>query len=224
MNSPATPPDTSGHSTPNAMHTSKALDFVAAMELLDNSTALYQEVVLSYFQDIANLPSLIDSLLRKTDLQEAVRALHTCKGASLTVGANLLSELCREFEMKLKALRQSEMALDDVARQEMRQALETAVAHTRQAIVEVLGSLGASRSSQTLSGLNTKALVQDLISLRNLLARSDMRAVARHQAICALHTVANTQLQTLTPTLKIFNFAKAVVQCDELIRDFSAPK
>jgi HPt (histidine-containing phosphotransfer) domain-containing protein len=223
MKTPATPPDTFGPSEPQGLPASEALDFVSAMELLDNSTALYLEAVQSYFQDIADLPARMDALLSKTDLQDAVRALHTCKGASLTVGANLLSELCRQFEMKLKVLRKDEQALDATERQNMQLALESAVANTRQAITEVLGSLGTQAKAKARSGLNTRALVEDLISLRNLVARSDMRAFARHQAICALHTEAATQLQTLTPALKVFNFAQAVVQCDELISDFSAP-
>ncbi len=201
----------------------QVLNFVGAIELLDNSTALYLEAVQSYFEDIANLPARMDSLLRKADLQDAVRALHTCKGASLTVGANLLSELCRQFEVQLKALRQNEQALEDSARQAMQISLESTVSNTRQAITEVLGSLVTHTSAIVISGLNARALVEDLISLRNLLARSDMRALARHKAICGLHTAASAQLQALTPTLKVFNFAKAVVQCDELISDFSAP-
>jgi HPt (histidine-containing phosphotransfer) domain-containing protein len=223
MISPVTPPDADGHSRPQNLPTSKALDHVSAIELLDNSTILYLEVVQSYFQDISNLPARMDNLLRKTDLQEAVRALHTCKGASLTVGAKLLSELCRQFELKLKALRQSEQVLDETARQAMQREFEGAVANTRQAITEVLGSLGTKTNTTAKPGLNTRALVEDLISLRNLLARSDMRALARHKAICAMHAAAAAQLQTLTPDLKVFNFSKAVVQCDELIRAFSAP-
>jgi HPt (histidine-containing phosphotransfer) domain-containing protein len=223
MKTPATPPDTFGRSEPQGLPATKALDFASAMELLDNSTALYIEAVQSYFQDIANLSARMDALLRKADLQEAVRALHTCKGASLTVGANLLSELCRQFEMKLKVLRKDEQALDDIERQNMLLALKGAVANTRQAITEVMGSLGTQARTKSRAGLNTRALVEDLISLRNLLARSDMRALARYEAICALHTTAVTQLQTLAANLKVFNFAQAVVQCDELISDFSAP-
>jgi hypothetical protein len=106
----------------------------------------------------------------------------------------------------------------------MLKELESAVAITRQAITEVLGSMRSQNSSKAAPDINTRALVEDLISLRNLLARSDMRAIARHRAICALHTSATDRLQALAPTLKIFDFAKAVVQCDELISDFSAPK
>jgi HPt (histidine-containing phosphotransfer) domain-containing protein len=224
MNSPAIPPAPDGHSEPLNLPSPKVLNFAAAIELLDNSTALYLEAVRGYFQDIANLPARMDNLLSKADLQEAIRALHTCKGASLTVGANVLSELCRQFEVTLKALRKNQQALDESTRQTMYLALENAVANTRQAITEVLGSLGTQNSAKTNPVLNTRALVEDLISLRNLLARSDMRALARHKAICALHTSASAQLQTLAPAIKVFNFAKAVVQCDELISDFSAPK
>jgi HPt (histidine-containing phosphotransfer) domain-containing protein len=224
MKSTVTSPDARGLSVPNLTLVSKTLDFVGALELLDNSVKLYQEVVQSYFQDIASLPSRLDELLRKSDLSEAVRALHTCKGASLTVGAKLLSELCRQYEVKLKALRQNSEPLDENARQAMLKELESAVAITRQAITEVLGSMRSQNSSKAAPDINTRALVEDLISLRNLLARSDMRAIARHKAICALHTSAADKLQTLAPALKIFDFAKAVVQCDELISDFSAPK
>ncbi len=194
------------------------------MELLDNSAALYLEVVQSYLQDIADLPARLDSLLRKSDLQEATRALHTCKGASLTVGANLLSEACRQCEVKLKELQHNQQTLDDATRQAMHLELERAVERTRQAIGEVLDSIGRQATAKASSVLNIRALVGDLMSLRNLLVRSDMRALARYSALCALHTAAASQLQTLDGALKAFDFAQAVVQCDELIRDFSAPK
>jgi HPt (histidine-containing phosphotransfer) domain-containing protein len=199
------------------------LDFVAALELLDNSTALYLEAVRSYFQDIEKLPARLGSLLRQPDLQEAARALHTCKGASLTIGAKLLSEVCQQCELQLKTLRQSGQTLDNAARQNMQLTLENAVTHTRQAITDVLADLGAQARVKGTPVVNTRALVEDLIALRNLLARSDMRALARHKALCSLHTAAAAQLQTLAPSLHIFDFAQAVVQCDELIRDFSAP-
>ena len=224
MRSSATPPPAGGRSVPGASPLPKTLDFVSALALLDNSTALYLEVVQSYFQDIATLPTRLDTLLRKTDLQEATRALHTCKGASLTVGANQLSEVCRQCELQLKALRQNGQVLDDATRQEMHTALEHAVAHTRQAIADVLESLGTPTRPKSSPGVNTRALVDDLIALRNLLARSDMRAPARYAALCSLHAAVAGPLQTLAGPLKIFDFAQAVVQCDELIRDFSAPK
>jgi HEAT repeat protein len=121
-------------------------------------------------------------------------------------------------------LAQNGQALDDAARHEMQVALEIAVANTRQAIAEVLGSLGARPSGRDPSNLHARALVKDLMALRNLLARSDMRALARHKALCSLHPAAAEQLQTLASPLKIFDFAQAVVQCDELIRELSAPK
>jgi HPt (histidine-containing phosphotransfer) domain-containing protein len=213
------PPPSDGHFVPKELPSSNALDYMAAIELLDNSTKLYLEVVQGYFQDIAGLAARLDILLRKADLQEAARTLHTCKGASLTVGANLMSEVCRQCEVQLKALRQSGKALDDATRQDMQVALEQAVGHTRQAIAEVLESLGTHTRTN-----GARALVEDLMSLRNLLVRSDMRAVARHKVLCAQHIAAVKQLQPLTRSLDIFDFAQAVVQCDELISDFSAPQ
>lgn len=204
----------------------QALDCDSALELLDHSSVLYLQIVQSYFRDIADLPARLDALLRKADLQDATRALHTCKGASLTVGAKLMSETCRQFEMQLKALRQSERALDDTARQAMQVALERSVADTRQAIADVLVSLGlkaAQSTTGTLAVQSARALVGDLLALRNLLARSDMRAVQKHQSLCTVHSAAAAQLQRLAAPLKVFDFAQAVVQCDELIRDFSAP-
>jgi HPt (histidine-containing phosphotransfer) domain-containing protein len=223
MRHPVIPPASGGPLAPKELPATNALDFVAALDLLDNSTALYLEAVRSYFQDIDKLPAHLGSLLSQPDLQEAARALHTHKGASLTIGAKLLSEVCHQCELQLMALRQSGKTLDNAARQNMQLALENAIVHTRQAIADVLADLGAQARVKGTSVLNTRALVEDLIALRNLLVRSDMRALARHKALCSLHTAATAQLQTLAPSLHIFDFAQAVVQCDELIRDFSAP-
>ncbi len=211
---------------PSPVPATQALDCDGALELLDHSSVLYLQIVQSYLQDMADLPERLDALFRKADLQDATRTLHSCKGASLAVGAKLMSETCRQFEMQLKALRQSGKGLDDTTRLAMQAALERAVADTRQAISDVLASLGlkaAQSTARTLAASSARALVGDLLVLRNLLARSDMRALEKHRALCMVHSAAADDLQALAAPLKVFDFAQAVVQCDELIRDFSAP-
>jgi HPt (histidine-containing phosphotransfer) domain-containing protein len=227
MHSPAHTPSAGVKSLAPTVPASQTLDCDGALELLDHSSVLYLEIVQGYFRELADLPARLDGLLRKTDLQEATQALHTCKGASLTVGAKLLSETCRQSEMQLKALRQSGRALDDTARQTMQAAFERAVADTRQAIADVMVSLGikaAEFSAKALAGAGARALVTDLLALRNLLARSDMRAIEKHKILCTKHSAAAAQLQSVSAPLKAFDFAQAVVQCDELIRNFSAPQ
>lgn len=63
----------------------------------------------------------------------------------------------------------------------------------------------------------------DLQELHGLLKRSDMRALAVHAQLRHHHgdRVAG-ELQRLDAALATFDFAQGMVQCEALIREFSA--
>ena len=189
------------------------------MALMDDSTELYQEIAQAYLQEIAELWPSLDGLLRQAQLIDAMRTLHTFKGLSLTVGANLLSEVCRECELQCKSLQLEQRTLDDSARGSMQQALERAVAQTQVALLAVLAALdsGAAPYPDATSG-STPDLLADLQGLRALLAGADMQALDRYAGLVLRYPAQREVLLSLSQAIKIFDFARAVVQCDELIR------
>ena len=201
------------------MSASKTLDAAAAMALMDDSTELYQEIAQAYLQEIAELWPSLDGLLRQAQLSDAMRTLHTFKGLSLTVGANLLSEVCRDCELQCKSLQQGHRTLDDGTRASMQQALEGAVAQTQLALLAVLAALdgGVQPKPDAASG-SIPDLLADLHGLRALLAGSDMQALDRHAGLVLRYPAQREVLLSLSQAIKIFDFARAVVQCDELIR------
>jgi HPt (histidine-containing phosphotransfer) domain-containing protein len=201
------------------------LDAAKAIELLDNSTTLYLEIAQAYSHEIVELGQRIVDLLRQSRQAEATRALHTVKGLSLTVGANLLSDVCRQCELQLKAAQQESRVLDDADCQRMKVTLDSAVAQTQLALQAVLPRLdsGEAQIQSAEAPVDYPALVTDLCALQDLLSLADLQALARYTALCAAYPALHDALQELNQAIKIFDFPQAVVQCAKLIRTFSDP-
>jgi HPt (histidine-containing phosphotransfer) domain-containing protein len=196
------------------------------MELMDNSTALYLEIAHAYLQEISGLGQRIVGMLQQAKQVEATRALHTIKGLSLTVGANMLSDVCRQCELQLKAVQQECRALDEASCQRMKAALDSAVAPTQLALQAVLNRLDVGEPeplSATTPFMDYQALVADLHVLQDLLALADLQALGRHAALCNRYPELQDALQDLNQAIKIFDFSQAVVQCEKLIRTYSDP-
>jgi chemotaxis protein histidine kinase CheA len=175
-------------------------------------------------QEIDALGQRVVDLLQQAKQQEATRTLHTFKGLSLTVGANLLSDVCRQCELQLKAVQRDNLALDDASCQHIKVGLDNAVAHTQLALRAVLAQLDEGRPVSVLvAPLDQTALVADLRVLQSMLTRSDLQALDRYAALSDSHPSLQSELQDLHQAIKIFDFPQAVVQCEKLIRTFSAP-
>jgi hypothetical protein len=66
-------------------------------------------------------------------------------------------------------------------------------------------------------------LIADLRHLESLLVQSDMRAIDAHKELWRVHGAsAQGRLDALNAALLAFDFERGVVQCGELIREFSA--
>lgn len=225
MSSSDSPSPFAGNTPTGSAAAFKTLDAAGAIALLDDSTELYVEIAQAYQQEIAGLPERVDGLLQQTDLTEGTRTLHTLKGLSLTVGANQLSEVCRQCEVALKSLRQQGQALDAGTRQAMVGALTDATAVTQQALVAMLAGLATSAVAPTglpLTGAGLAELTGALRSLQKLLAESNLQALDDYSALRSRHAEHAGAMNELDQALKAFDFAQAVVQCDELIRRFGA--
>jgi HPt (histidine-containing phosphotransfer) domain-containing protein len=218
----AIPSTADGKFLPADVPAPNTLDAVAAIALMDDSTELYQEIAQAYLQEIADLGQRLNGLLAQANLSEAARTLHTFKGLSLTVGANLLSEVCRKCELHLKSLQQQGRALDDATRAAMKEALDLTITQTDAALLAVLADVNpVGTPGLEASTGDTQALLADLRGLRGMLILSDMRALDLQASLWERYPTRQASLQSLHQAVKIFNFSQAVFQCDELIRTFS---
>jgi HPt (histidine-containing phosphotransfer) domain-containing protein len=226
MHTPATTPPAVDLASSLAAPVPLTLDSAAAIALMDNSVELYQEIAHAYLREIADLAQRLEALLQKPQLEEATRALHTAKGLSATVGANRLSDVCRQCELQLKSLCKDQRVLDEATRQAMKTPLDQAIAATQQALQAFLAQRDAQAQhvvTHALSDVDMAALIADLRRLRDLLSRSDGKALDWHSTLFARHRPVQEQLRVLNRAIKTFDFAQAVVQCDELIINFSSP-
>jgi len=199
----------------------KDLDAAGAMALLDDSVELYLDIAAAFQQEISDLPARVSALL-KTNLADATRALHTIKGLSLTVGANRLSDVCRQCELTLKGLMQQGQTADAALQQSIEETLARAVALTQQALDRTLIELASPEppvtAPQAAPAAPLETLVPDLRLLHKLLTQSDLQALDVFNALSARNTGHEQTLLGIEQALKAFDFGKAVVQCDELIR------
>lgn len=199
------------------------LDAAGAMALLDDSVELYLDIATAFQQEISDFPARVAALMQ-TNLADATRALHTIKGLSLTVGANRLSAVCRQGELTLKEVQKLAQPLDATGQRHIVESLEPAIAQTLEALQQTLTDLAApsvlAAAPQTASPAQLQTLISDLQTLRKLLVQSDLQALDVFVAMLSRHTGLDETLQGLDQALKAFDFGKAVVQCDELIRRF----
>jgi HPt (histidine-containing phosphotransfer) domain-containing protein len=203
----------------------QALDSAAAIALMDGDTELYQEIAQAYLLEIEGLAQRMEALLQKPPLEEATRTLHTAKGLSATLGATDLAGVCRQCELQLKSLPPDQRVLDPSTRQSMQSALAQSIAATQQALLAVLANMDAQVQqdmAQTSLQVDKAALVVDLRRLRDLLLRSDAQALDWHNTLLDRYRPLQEQLQALHRAVKAFDFVQAVVQCDELIHNFSS--
>ena len=225
MPAPATHTIADGLAMPAAAAGAQTLDAAAAIALMDGSTELYQEIAQAYLLEIEGLAQRLDALLQRPPLEEATRTLHTAKGLSATVGANHLAGVCRQCELQLKALPPEQRVLDQATRQTMQSALAQAIAATQQALLAVLANLATQAQqdlTQTALLVDRAALVADVRRLRDLLLCSNAQALDWHNTVLARYRPLQEQLQPLDRAVKAFDFGQAVVQCDELIYNFSS--
>jgi hypothetical protein len=90
-----------------------------------------------------------------------------------------------------------------------------------QALQKTLTELAAppTQNPQTAaSAASMQALIPDLRILQKLLAQTDLQALDVFNAIRSRNPGQEETLQGIELPLKAFDFGKAVVQCDELIR------
>lgn len=229
MHTSAPLPPSMGHDALQSIPpAAQVLDAAGAIALMDDSSELYCAIAQAYLQELAQLPELAQTALQQADLSEATRTLHTFKGLSLTVGAKQLSEVCRQCEQQLRTLQQTGQPLSEATHHSMVRLLNQVVQQTQQALQRVLaeftlpGLQHASTQVPTPTDPSADA-VHDLQVLRGLLEQSDLQALDQYATLHARHTGLQGRLQSLDGAVKAFDFAQAVVQCNELIRSLGAP-
>jgi two-component system, sensor histidine kinase and response regulator len=202
-----------------------AIDVSGALALLGDNVQLYGQIAQAYLAEIAAMPGQMQDLLQRGELTEASRVLHTIKGLSLTVGAKQLSAVCRTGELQVKQALTDSMAPDTSS---LQSALQESIIATTEALQSALRTLipaataAQATASTSVPSLDVPALLADLQTLERLLAESDMRALEHHTALRAAYAGATgARLDDLSAALGAFDFAQGVVQCRDLIREFS---
>jgi HPt (histidine-containing phosphotransfer) domain-containing protein len=172
---------------------------------------------------------MLEPMLHAADLSEAARTLHTFKGLSLTVGAVHLGESCRAGELEIKAALGASSGLEASGLGRIGARIAESVTATARTLETELTGLVPKPDSldQTVgngSGQSgTTDLIADLRHLESLLVQSDMRAIDAHKELWRVHGAsAQGRLDALNAALLAFDFGRGVVQCGELIREFSA--
>jgi HPt (histidine-containing phosphotransfer) domain-containing protein len=208
---------------------SGSIDLAAALTLLGGNHALHEQVARSFLVEIKTLPARLAPMLHATDLSEAARLLHTIKGLSLTVGAVHLGECCRVSELEIKAAIGTASGLDTAGLSRIGTRVGESVETTTRTLEAAFSGLRPANVSPVPAPQDGAAqssprdLIADLRRLESLLIQSDMRAIDVHKQLWRDYgATAKGRLGALNEALYAFDFERGVVQCGELIREFSA--
>jgi HPt (histidine-containing phosphotransfer) domain-containing protein len=222
---PLTPHPVAEPEHAHAPQQSGRLQCVKALSLLGDDRDLFVQIGQAYLAEISDFPTKLNALLENSRWDDAMRAFHTIKGLSLTVGASSLASLCGRVEMQTKGLRH---AANAPLRAALVQELRNEVDCTSNALAALIAQWqrqdAATPTPRAALAGDRAALVCDLSALLKLLGQSDLHALDVHSALRKRHTFAIDQLQDLHASVLAFDFPKAVVQCGELIREFTAQK
>jgi len=227
---PAAPGTKSTSSTDHADNANADTnDWEGALQHLDGNLALYCDIGHAYLTEIEELLPLQSSWLTHQQLGEATRSLHTVKGLSLTVGAKPLSALCLRYEKELCKMHAAQQPISDTQRAELLAALRASVQQTSLELRAQLATwqpapdaVTATTGADGLTPPECTQLVADLGHLRKLLDDENMESLEIHAALQQHYPGIADRLQLLQTAMSTFDFSKAVVQCDDLIREFGA--
>lgn len=198
------------------------LDAHSAPAWVDGSLARYQELARAYVLELDALGANAKRQLQQADLIEALRMLHSVRDRSLALGAQALAEVCRQCALQTQAAAHAGQALGDAERLRMVEVLQSAAHATRQALEGVLQT-AAPFGHPAASTATLGDAVADLQALKVLLRQSDLQALDRYQALQLRHSALRGRVEALGQALHAFDFAQAVVQCDDLICSLGSP-
>ncbi len=189
-----------------------AHDVAGALERLGGNAALYLQILQAFLVEIAAAPTQLEALLKSRDSIGAARLLHTIKGLSSTVGAQHLSQVCKDAEHSLKTSSEGTSLVPRLAL-----AVERTTAEL-QAVQSTLATAPQADAPPPIAQPDAVVLLQGLQTLRLLLRDSDMQALevfARLQ-----HQPSPTDVaawQALQSAMMSLDFAQALTHCDTLI-------
>ena len=188
------------------------LDIDRGLQLVQNSTRLYQRIFDRFVTSQRNVVEQINKAVASNKREDAVRMAHTLKGLAGNLSSTTLAELARQLELHLSENTEFQAELDQI---------QTLVASICQAIEKVKPEFEES-SGPTAEHLPPEALIEALTRLRQSLEEADSDAVAQMDA---LKPQVSAQLwQQLSPALTMINqyqFDEAVELIDEVLVDLT---
>lgn len=188
------------------------LDIDRGLQLVQNSTRLYQRIFDRFVTSQRNVVEQINKAITIDKRDDAVRMAHTLKGLAGNLSSSKLVELARQLELHLSEKSEYQTELDQI---------QTLVASICDAIERVRPQFEESTPS-TAEHLSQEALVNALTQLRQSLEDADSDAVTQ---IDALKPQVSSKLwQQLSPALTMINqyqFDEAVDLIDDVLAELA---
>lgn len=188
------------------------LDIDRGLQLVQNSTRLYQRIFDRFVTSQRNVVEQINKAIASDKRDDAVRMAHTLKGLAGNLSSSKLVELARQLELHLSEKSEYQTELDQI---------QTLVASICDAIERVKPQFEESAPS-TAEHLSQEALVNALTQLRQSLEDADSDAVTQ---IDALKPQVSSKLWLqLSPALTMINqyqFDEAVDLIDDVLAELA---
>jgi signal transduction histidine kinase/CheY-like chemotaxis protein len=198
----------------------ESVDVHSALARLDDNTELYVQILLSYLQELKDLPDQLDARVRSGDQNGAAQLMHTFKGLSATVGALHMAAVARAAESTFKDKTEQ---VDLHATCELVRTAALATCDTMGSIAQSLSSEPVCAPAESSIDLDRPMLRDGLIALQVLLENNDMAALEAHMKLRQTYGgKTGHAFAGLDAAISSFDFAQGVVQCETLIHQFSS--
>ena len=184
------------------------LDIDRGLQLVQNSTRLYQRIFDRFVTSQRNVVEQITKALANNKRDDAVRMAHTLKGLAGNLSSTKLAELARQLEQHLSEHSESQLELEQI------QMLVASICEA----IEQVSPQSTETVTPTSEPLSPEALLQALKRLRQSLEDADSDAVTQIDALKP--QVSNKLWQQLSPALTMINqyqFDEAMDLIDEVI-------
>ncbi|MBC7919239.1 MAG: PAS domain S-box protein [Rhodoferax sp.] len=187
-------------------------DVEGALARLGGNMALYRQILQTFLVEIAAVPAQLYALIKSEDYDGARRLVHTIKGLSLTVGAQHLSQICKDAQQALRTAPADPSWLPRVA-----QAVESTVVEL-QVVQSSLAAPPQADAQPLAVTLEPSALREGLLALQPLLRDSDLQALEVFARLQHQPSPADAATwAALQSAMMALDFALAHTLCDTLI-------
>ncbi len=198
-------------------------DLAAALQRLEGNADILHMILQTFARTLPRYPLDLASMLTGSEPQEALRLLHTLKGAAATVGANRLASVSALGEQRL----QQQDRLSEREAKELRTLVEAEIHATGLALQAILASWPAPPAEPDAAAPSVEpdreTLCADLRELKTLLRNSDLHSLEVYSRLRERHAPAlRKQLDTLDQAMADLDLSTAEQLCASLLDRYTA--